>query len=174
LATLLLDPPLYTPQPVIASAPRLPIAAPAAAPVQVPVRREPVNAALSASRGTPSAPSAAPVAASTPAQAQQYKTTGSDTLWGVAQRVEGGTVQQAMLAIQDLNPGAFLDGNINRLKSGQVLRMPDAQQVRSRSHSQAVAQVSAQNRAWSERHAAPARQLDATRPRLISRTICAW
>src|SRR5690606_26514496 len=72
------------------------------------------------------------------------------------------TVQQAMMAIQDLNPDAFIEGNINRLKSGQVLRMPDAQQVGSRSHSQAVAQVVAQNQAWSERRVAPVRQLDAT------------
>ena len=38
------------------------------------------------------------------------------------------SVQQTMLAIQALNPDAFIGGNINRLKTGQVLRLPDSVQ----------------------------------------------
>jgi pilus assembly protein FimV len=70
-----------------------------------------------------------------------------------------------MLAIQDLNPDAFIDGNINRLKSGQVLRLPDEQQIKQRTQSQAVAQVAEQNTAWREGRslAGAARQLDATK-----------
>jgi pilus assembly protein FimV len=53
-----------------------------------------------------------------------------------------------MLAIQALNPDAFIDGNINRLKTGQVLRLPDQAQTTSLPQAKAVAEVAAQNTAW--------------------------
>jgi FimV-like protein len=55
-------------------------------------------------------------------------TTPSDTLWQLAKRTRDGSqvsVAQQMLAIQRLNPGAFNKGNINGLKSGYLLRIPD-------------------------------------------------
>ncbi|MCS5516014.1 LysM peptidoglycan-binding domain-containing protein [Pseudomonas qingdaonensis] len=53
-----------------------------------------------------------------------------DTLWQIAAKArQGGSVQQTMLAIQALNPDAFYNGNINQLKVGQVLRLPDQQQI---------------------------------------------
>src|SRR5699024_3231304 len=107
-------------------------------------------------------------AASTPqvAQGGEYRVQKNDTLWDIASRVKGsGSVHQAMLAIQDLNPNAFVNGNINRMKSGQVLRLPDAQAINRRTHNQAVAQVNQQNQNW-KAGTSPAlaeRQLDATR-----------
>lgn len=176
--TLLLDPPTYSPQAVIAATPRLPVAAPAPAPrpqVSAPVPR-PITPSTQAAAPTPvpasprpAAPAPRPAAPASQLQGNEYKTTSSDTLWEIAARTrQGGSVHQAMLAIQDLNPNAFLDGNINRLKSGQVLRLPDESQVASRSQSEAVAQVVEQNNAWREGRsvaAAPAgtRQLDATK-----------
>lgn len=158
--TLLLDPPLYNPQPVVAAAPQLPVAAPVAPAVRPAAPAAPRPATVS------SAP-AAPVAPSAPSalDADQYKTTSNDTLWEIARRVPGGSVHQTMLAIQDLNPDAFIGGNINRLKSGQVLRLPDEQQIRSRAQAEAIAQVTEQNVAWREGRsmAASARQLDATK-----------
>lgn len=71
-----------------------------------------------------------------------------------------------MLAILDLNPNAFVGGNINRLKSGQVLRLPTDAQIKSRSQAEALAQVSEQNNAWREGRsvaASTSRQLDATK-----------
>lgn len=85
----------------------------------------------------------------------------SDTLWGIAIKVRPDSSlspQQVMLAIQDLNPDAFIDGNINKLKRGQVLRIPTAEQIRSRTPAQAVREVVAQNEALS----APRREVDAT------------
>ncbi|MGV8918591.1 MAG: FimV/HubP family polar landmark protein [Pseudomonas sp.] len=108
-------------------------------------------------------PAAAPAVGAKPAQ---YTTTKRDTLWEIAARVRnGGSVQQTMLAIQALNPDAFIAGNINRLKTGQVLRLPDAQQVAATPQPQAIAQVHEQNVAWRERRALPTgtRQVDATR-----------
>jgi len=156
--TLLLDPPLYAPQSVVTSAPQTAAVAPAPAPRQVAAAPRP---------GVPaSAPAAsAPAAASSSLQGSEYKTTANDTLWEIAQRVGGGSVHQTMLAIQDLNPNAFIGGNINRLKNGQVLRLPEEQQIKSRSQGEAIAQVAEQNNAWREGRsvAASARQLDATK-----------
>ncbi|GIZ13571.1 FimV/HubP family polar landmark protein [Pseudomonas sp. NCCP-436] len=150
--TLLLDPPLYSPQTVVAAAPQLPIAAP-------------VSRAVTPAASVPAVRSTAP--ASAPARqaisGSEYRTSKNDTLWEISQRVGGGSVHQVMLAIQDLNPNAFIDGNINRMKSGQVLRLPDEQQIRRRSNAEAVAQVAEQNAAWREGRAVASRQLDATR-----------
>ncbi|NCE87627.1 FimV/HubP family polar landmark protein [Pseudomonas sp. Q1] len=114
-----------------------------------------------------SAPAGAAPAASKPAQ---YTTTSRDTLWEIAEKSRNGaSVQQTMLAIQALNPDAFIDGNINRLKTGQVLRLPDRVQATSLPQPKAIAEVRAQNAAWREgrrtasRQATGKPQLDATK-----------
>ncbi|WP_437881266.1 FimV/HubP family polar landmark protein [Pseudomonas sp. LRF_L74] len=161
--TLLLDPPTYSPQTVTAAAPQAPVAAPRRTPAPAPQAARPAAPAPAAA---PVAPRATPSAK--PAASDQYRTTSRDTLWEIAQRNrQGGSVHQAMLAIQELNPDAFVDGNINRLKSGQVLRLPTEQQIASRSQSEALTQVAAQNSAWRQGRnpaaASGARQLDATK-----------
>ncbi|MDB6447024.1 FimV family protein [Pseudomonas sp. 21TX0197] len=79
----------------------------------------------------------------------QYTTTPRDTLWEIAAKARnGGSIQQTMLAIQALNPNAFIDGNINLLKTGQVLRLPDPVQSTALPQPQAIAEVAAQNAAW--------------------------
>ena len=113
------------------------------------------------------APASSAPAASKPAQ---HTTTSRDTLWEIAAKNRnGGSVQQTMLAIQALNPDAFIDGNINRLKTGQVLRLPDPVQSTALPQPQAIAEVSAQNAAWRQGRraatnpAAGKQQLDATK-----------
>lgn len=113
-------------------------------------------------------PEAAQAAGVTPASSApgNYTTVRRDTLWEIASRSrQGGSVYQTMLAIQALNPDAFINGNINQLKTGQVLRMPDQQQIQSIPQAQAVKEVSDQYAAWRQgRRLGPqARQLDATR-----------
>ncbi|WP_448650445.1 FimV/HubP family polar landmark protein [Pseudomonas fluorescens] len=100
----------------------------------------------------------------------QHTTTSRDTLWEIAAKNRNGaSVQQTMLAIQALNPDAFIDGNINRLKTGQVLRLPDRQQATSLPQPEAIAEVTAQNTAWREgrrtanNQSAGKQQLDATK-----------
>ncbi|MDZ7749995.1 MAG: FimV/HubP family polar landmark protein [Halofilum sp. (in: g-proteobacteria)] len=75
-----------------------------------------------------------------------------ETLWNIAARLKSGdmTIQQMMLALLRYNPEAFDSGNINRLKQGYVLRVPDAAEVRSVSAQQAVARVGEQNALWQE------------------------
>jgi len=160
--TVLLDPPLYSPQTAAAAAPRAPMAAPA------PITRQPAPVAPRPA----AAPSPRPAAASAPTsrrlEGNEYRTGRNDTLWEIAARARPNgsvSVQQTMLAIQDLNPDAFLGGNINRLKSGQVLRLPDAEQIKARTQPDAATQVNQQYAAWREGRSLPtsgARQLDAT------------
>ncbi|RON57476.1 FimV/HubP family polar landmark protein [Pseudomonas frederiksbergensis] len=99
-----------------------------------------------------------------------YTTTPRDTLWEIAAKARnGGSVQQTMLAIQALNPEAFINGNINLLKTGQVLRMPDQVQSTSLPQPKAIAEVAAQNTAWRQGRRYVAKpgtgqqQLDATK-----------
>src|SRR5690606_57541 len=70
-----------------------------------------------------------------------------------------------MLAIQDLNPNAFIDNNSNALRADQTLTLPTAEQAAARSNAEAIAEVGNQNAAWRNRQrpaAEPAqRQLDA-------------
>ena len=156
--SLLLDPPKFSPQAAAAAAAgsaQLPSTAPNAAPATAPAAEAPAPAPA------PSTPAPAPEPKFT-----QYTTANNDTLWEIAERVKnGGTVQQTMLAIQALNPDAFIAGNINRLKKGQVLRLPSPQESTALAQPRAVAEVAEQNRAWREGRRLPsgARQVDATR-----------
>ncbi|WP_331695305.1 FimV/HubP family polar landmark protein [Pseudomonas sp. ZY71] len=100
-----------------------------------------------AAQPAPSQTIAAPTTGAT--HPTQYTTTPRDTLWEIAAKARtGGSVQQTMLAIQALNPDAFIGGNINRLKTGQVLRLPDSVQSTALPQSKAIAEVAAQNEAW--------------------------
>ena len=78
----------------------------------------------------------------------------NQTLWEIARdnRASGDlSVQQTMLAIQRLNPEAFINNNINLLKRGAVLRLPTADEVRNLNLSQAISEVATQNDAWRAR-----------------------
>ena len=160
--SLLLDPPKFSPQAAAAAAAgsaQLPSTAPNAAPAPAPATAPAAEAPAPAP--APSTPAPAPEPKFT-----QYTTANNDTLWEIAERVKnGGTVQQTMLAIQALNPDAFIAGNINRLKKGQVLRLPSPQESTALAQPRAVAEVAEQNRAWREGRRLPsgARQVDATR-----------
>ncbi len=88
-------------------------------------------------------------------------TNAADTLWNIAAQIrpnDSVSMQQTMLAIQDLNPDAFIDGNINRLKRGEILRIPDTEQIQSRTRADANREVAVQNRAFSS----PQPTVDAT------------
>lgn len=94
-------------------------------------------------------------ASAEPRQPGEYgPTSANDTLWSIAGRVNTAsdvTRQQVMLALQDANPDAFVNNNINRLRQGQVLRFPSEQEIRSRSTREAVREVMAQNEAFRSR-----------------------
>jgi pilus assembly protein FimV len=75
-----------------------------------------------------------------------------DTLWSLASQVKDSehSIDQVMLAIQQLNPGAFNDNNINNMKAGAVLRVPDSEQLDRLSKRQAHVEVLEQNGLWDD------------------------
>ena len=73
------------------------------------------------------------------------------TLWSIASRARGNSgvsVNRYMLAIQRLNPEAFNNGNINSLKRGAILRLPQTADLQGIGDSEATAEVLAQEQAW--------------------------
>lgn len=60
------------------------------------------------------------------------------------------SLDQMMVAIQQANPGAFIESNVNLVKAGMVLQMPDAQQAASVSRDDARRMVVQQTRAFIE------------------------
>lgn len=88
-----------------------------------------------------------------PSQPREYgEVAEGETLWDIAEQLREGdtSVQQMMLALLRYNPEAFEDGNINRLKQGYVLRVPEEDDVRSLSGQRAIARVREQNGLWRE------------------------
>ncbi|OGT70192.1 MAG: hypothetical protein A3I78_05600 [Gammaproteobacteria bacterium RIFCSPLOWO2_02_FULL_56_15] len=74
-----------------------------------------------------------------------------DTLWSIASRSRPDasvSIQQMMLALQRANPDVFINNNINGLKRGQVLRIPDNDEISAISSNEALAEVISQNTVW--------------------------
>ncbi|MFP1683920.1 FimV/HubP family polar landmark protein [Alloalcanivorax sp. C16-1] len=169
--TVLLDPPSYADRgapvsPARSEAPPPASERPRAAPSRsqstppAPQPRRSAQQAPETERPAPAAPArrpdpapAAPTssAANTTATPDTYRVRASDTLWRIADRTRPGTdvsVQQMMLAIQESNPDAFINDNVNLVREGAVLRLPDDDQVRRLSNRDALARVATQNQEW--------------------------
>jgi pilus assembly protein FimV len=127
--TFLLDPP--------ESKRQAPIVAPVAPSITLPARRPSESQATP----TPAAPPPAPIARVTPTpppapvrapaapqQTGDYQVKQGDTLAQIARThmAPGATLDQMLLALLKANPSAFDDGNVNRLKAGATLSIPDA------------------------------------------------
>lgn len=173
--TLLLD------LPVFSDAPAQPVAATQSQNIQVPAAKKPATQApKSDTRYNPRSSfdeGRASVAESTTASSGQSQSAyagvdvigpvkANQTLWEIAAQVRPDrsvSVQQTMLAIQRLNPDAFINNNINLLKRGQILRVPDAAQIKEFSRQEAVRSVAQQNAAWSGSSAAGDVQLSGSK-----------
>jgi len=55
-----------------------------------------------------------------------------------------------MMALLNANQSAFINGNVNLVKAGAILRIPDANELTQLSQAQAVAQLGEQNQLWRE------------------------
>jgi len=186
--TVLLDPPITAPPargtpatvaPVTekpAAAPQ-PLAQPKPAPppkAAPPQPKPPVAAAQQKppKKTAPPPPAPAPVAPPKPAA---QSTAGNDygpvaqgeTLSEIARATrpdEKTNINQMMLALLKANPKAFYQDNINALKRGAILRIPNSDDIRAAGAiHEAVAQVHSQNEAWSSK--APV-----TSPTLVAHT----
>lgn len=142
------------------------IEAPAAAPSSL-IVREPAVQPAPVAASAPSAPvapvpSATPVAAprapapAAPAQAEQVTVRQGQTLSHIARdlaRDSGTSLDQAMVALLQANPEAFIRGNVNLLKQGAVLRTPAQQELARVDAAQARAIVREQTAQWRQARA---------------------
>ncbi len=101
-----------------------------------------------------------------------YTTRRNDTAWKIAKTVRPDdqvTVEQSMMALLRANPNAFIKQNINRLKAGYTLNIPDRETMLQQSHSDARADVRRQTREWRNRRrpvaAAPKGRLEILPPK---------
>jgi pilus assembly protein FimV len=107
------------------------------------------------------APAPRPAAAAAPAPAyggDTYRVSRGDTLWSIAQRTRPDasvSPQQMMVALQRGNPRAFINGNMNNLMAGQVLRIPEQQAIGALSDAEARREVQRQYEAWRQARTAP-------------------
>ncbi|WP_165393314.1 FimV/HubP family polar landmark protein [Rivibacter subsaxonicus] len=146
--TMLFDPPVArAPAPVPGTAPLAtpaPVAPRAAAPTPMAPR---------AVAPAP-APAPAPVAPARPAETvaagtgpDQVVVQPGDTLSGIAGRTRRGGVSldQMLVSLYRANPGAFIESNMNRLRSGAKLDVPSAEQAAGISASEAKQIIQAQS-----------------------------
>lgn len=166
--TVLVDPPVLTAEtpapveqastaPVFAEPVQPKARRPAIRPVQ-PRVEEPVRQQQQIAKRPPAPP---PVRRAPPAPREEAIPEGDidygrvkrgDTLYEIARdtKAAGVSINQMMLAYLRDNPEAFIDGNINKLKAGYVLRIKDATTIADVSSREAVSEVRRQNLAWRE------------------------
>ncbi len=75
-----------------------------------------------------------------------------DTLWSIASSIRRDpsiSLNQMMSALFHANPQAFFNQNMNGLKRGQILRMPNENEINALTSGEASTEVKAQNIAWS-------------------------
>ena len=86
-----------------------------------------------------------------PPVASEYKIKRGDTAWSLADSMrpdQSVSVEQMMVAMLRHNPESFIDGNINGLRRGYVLRVPDYEQIASVNKNSARALVRKQAALW--------------------------
>lgn len=135
--TALLDPPGYGQQQIMA-------AEPAAAPA-VPESRPIIAPAVPESRPV------APPPAAAASKAQEYGPIAQgETLGKIAASLkpEGVSLEQMMVGLYRHNPDAFIRNNLNLVKSGKILRVPDAQELAAVSQGEALKEYRTQVADW--------------------------
>lgn len=127
--TLLLDPPGFAEQQA-----GLAVATPAAP-----------SEAAEKPRGAPKPPAVAKAPAGT-----YGPVTKGETLREIAAKVkpEGYSLEQVLLGLYQSNRPAFAGSNMNRLRAGLILRIPEPQQLSSISHAEAVKEIRVHAANW--------------------------
>lgn len=96
-----------------------------------------------------------------------------DSLWKVAEKLRGDssvTIHQIMMALLKSNPAAFVNGNVHRMKVGQVLRIEDSSLLTAMSAKQAANEYMAQTQSWEEYRQQMATAETAMQPEVVSDT----
>ncbi|MBC3874590.1 FimV/HubP family polar landmark protein [Undibacterium flavidum] len=98
------------------------------------------NAEVKASKRSPEKSPAATNTANS--EGRQYQVRPGDTLMRIASaNLSGVSLDQMLVSIYRANPQAFVGDNMNRLKAGQILTIPDAETARTSAGSDAHAVV---------------------------------
>lgn len=128
-----------------------------------------IEAASSGSqlRSTPASPKPAsntPSSQTPVAGDGQYSVNAGDTVWAIAKRIRPrqATMNQTMAAIKQLNPDAFINDNINLLKKGAVLRLPEGSDIRALTQTEVRTELSQPESIPAKESGALAPVLDAT------------
>ncbi len=134
---------LREPEPVAAA----PVAAiPAPTPEPVPATPDTAVAPAPVARTESPAAAAAPIPAATSGEVQVQR---GQTLSQIARDLgQGYNLDQTMLALLRANPDAFINNNINRLKQGAVLRVPQSAELAQLGEAEAAALVRDQMAEW--------------------------
>lgn len=85
--------------------------------------------------------------------ANEYRVKQTDTLWSMANRMRPDnsvSVEQMMLALVRKNPEAFINENINGVKRGYILRIPDRNEAAQLDRQQAISQAREHAALWRE------------------------
>ena len=162
--TMLFDPPAARRSPAPVAAATAPVLAPlesrppalAARRAAVPAASSADNAgdAQSAASGSPGH-TAAPVRNRAPAEtgdASTLQVRSGDTASSIARarRPQGVSLDQMLVAMVRANPDAFVQGNVNRLKAGSVLQIPDQEQALATPTPQARELIAVQSRDFND------------------------
>ena len=143
------------PQTEVRLSPGQPVAAPAPVPAA-----PPASAPVAAARPQPSPVVASPAATSGNGQVQVQR---GQTLSNIArEHAQGYSLDQTMLALLRANPEAFIGGNINRLKQGAVLRVPQSAELAQLGEAEAAALVRNQVAEWRQARRPVPQPVDAT------------
>ena len=81
---------------------------------------------------------------------QQVTVSSGDTLFEIADRnlVGGVSVQQMMMALLTANESSFINNNINLVRAGSILRIPDADEANKLTQAEALAAIGEQQQLW--------------------------
>ncbi|MDH5649669.1 MAG: LysM peptidoglycan-binding domain-containing protein, partial [Gammaproteobacteria bacterium] len=83
----------------------------------------------------------------------EYHVKRGDTLWEIAEEVRPRSdlsVQQVVMAIYRSNRHAFFEDNVNNLKAGKILKIPDSEELLRQSHKDVRAQFQTHYDVWQE------------------------
>jgi pilus assembly protein FimV len=115
---------------------------------------EPLEAAPTAEAVPETQPTAEPEATPALAQMTDHHVQRGDTLWRIAEQARAGnrdvSIEQMILAIYRTNQDAFFGNNVNNLKAGKILKMPEREAVESTTAPEARREFRAQYSAWQE------------------------
>lgn len=143
--TVLLDPPGYSADHSAGSNATLPAVKPTVTAQDTRTAEKVVKSAGS-SRRLP----ASGEAASKKKPSGDYTTKRGDSLIGIARKtlVEDVNLEQMLVGIYRANKDAFVDENMNRLKAGEIIRIPKREEVSSISPGEASQEIRAQTSDW--------------------------